>query len=248
MIDTKTIQKYTKDLKVLYVEDDKEFAKDALYIFDNFFSHIDFAIDGEDGLEKYITHKNTYDRYHDIVISDVHMPKINGLELTKHIYELNKDQSVIIISAHNEADYLINFINIGLEHFIVKPFGLNEILSVLYNSSKKIYDKKLDNASTKITISDNYSWDTKDNILFYKDTPITLTKKEKLLLKTLIDNKNKISTNEYILYTVWNNNIDATTEMLNPIISRLRKKLPQKLIKSIYGVGYIIEECKGEEN
>ncbi len=241
MIDIKDIKKYSRNLKVLYVEDDKEFAKDTMEILSNFFPHLDLAVNGEDGLEKYINFHETNKKYYDLVISDIFMPKINGLELSKKIYTLNQNQPIIIISAHNESNYLVEFINIGIEYFIQKPFNIDEILSILYNSSKKIYLKKLSTKSSLVNLLNNYSWNIDDSILFYKNTHIPLTKKEQLFLKIIIKNKNSISSTDDILNIIWEDNIDATSNMLNPIISRLKKKLPKKLIKSIYGAGYMIE-------
>ncbi len=128
---------YSKKLKVLYVEDDKSFAQDTVEILENFFDKVDLSVNGQDALDKYNTFYNKNELYYDIVITDIFMPKMNGLELTKEIYKIHNEQSIIVISAHNEVNYLLEFINIGIEHFIVKPFDINEIMSVLYKSSKK---------------------------------------------------------------------------------------------------------------
>ncbi len=234
MTNIEKLQKYSSNLKVLYVEDNEEFAKSTCEILENFFFLVDLAINGEDGLQKYINYFNKYDNYYDIVITDICMPKINGLELTKRVYKLNNNQPVIVVSAHDESKYLLEFINIGIEHFIVKPFDLNEIVEVLYNSLVKI-----NNVNPVIELINNFTWNQKDKILFYKDNIIKLTKKEILFIQILIKNGNSISSIDEILNNIWDETIyEISTDVLNPVISRLRKKLPEKLIKSIYGLGY----------
>ncbi len=241
MIDIKELLTYTKKLNILYVEDDKIFAKDTVEILDNFFYNIDLAINGEDGLEQYIKYFETNKKYYDIVITDIFMPKVNGLELTKNIYTYNQSQPIIVISAHNEAHYLLEFINIGIEYFIVKPFDIDEIMTVLYKSSKKIYDSNPIVDSNIISLVNNFTWNKETSSLYYKLNFIYLTKKEFLFIKIIIDNFNNISKIDNILNMIWEDSMGkANVGMLNPIISRLKKKLPEDLIQSIYGVGYKI--------
>ena len=243
MIDIKELTKYSKNLNVLYVEDDKQFAKDTIEILENFFLNVDLSINGEDALIKYLNYFNTNHSYYDIIITDISMPKLNGLELAKTIYEHNSIQPIIVISAHNEAEYLLEFINIGIEYFIVKPFNIDEIMQVLYKSSKKIYTSKQNN--NNISLVNDYTWNKKESSLYYKSEFIKLTKKEILFLEILIGNLNNISKIDYILNFIWEDSTDDTTvAKLNPVISRLKKKLPEELIQSIYGVGYkLISSC-----
>ncbi len=241
MINIKELTRCSKELNVLYVEDDKFFAQDTTEILENFFSCIDLAVNGEDALKKYLQYFNKNQTYYDIVITDIFMPKMNGLELTKSIYTYNDTQSIIVISAHNEAEYLLEFINIGIEYFIVKPFDISEIMNVLYKSSKKIYDSKVIVISDKIDLVNNFTWDKKTSSLYHQSNFIHLTKKEISFLEIIIANLYTISTINYILNTIWEDRMGtATVNMLNPIISRLKKKLPDELVQSIYGIGYKI--------
>ncbi len=233
MIELKEILNYTKNLKVLYVEDDEAFAKSTMEVLEVFFNHIDLSVNGKDGLYQYNKYFKENDKYYDLVITDIFMPKLNGLELSKKIYEINDSQLIIVISAINNSDYLIEFINIGIEYFVSKPFDIDDITKVLYKSSLKI-------AEVKSNIN-NFKWSTMSSELRYKDDVIKLTKKEIKLCKLLISNVNAIVSINNILKSLWDvtdTNINVNT--LNPIISRLRKKLPEQLIQSIYGVGYKI--------
>ena len=132
------IVKYTKSLKILYVEDDINLSKEMQDVFNNFFEKIYIALDGEEALELYKKEK------FDIVFSDIKMPKMDGIELSKQIKDINPSQEIVIISAYNDADRLFSLIKIGVSDFILKPIDFDQLLSVLYKVSKNIYYRKKD--------------------------------------------------------------------------------------------------------
>jgi YesN/AraC family two-component response regulator len=168
MVDIKELVQYSKKLNVLYVEDDKDFAANTVEILEVFFSNVKLEVNGKNALEEYIKFNKINDNYYDLVITDIQMPKMNGLELTKSIYNYNSSQTIIVISAHNESHYLLEFVNIGIEYFIVKPFDIEEIMNVLYKSSKKIYDIKLKEENHIIDLVNNFTWNKNTSSLYYK--------------------------------------------------------------------------------
>jgi len=229
----------TKNLNILYVEDDIILLKETSENFENMFLKVDTATDGEEGLKKYLQFFQNNYKHYDIVITDINMPKINGIELIKKIYTENEKQSIIVISAHNESEYLLELINLGIEQFLIKPHNYNTILDVLYKtankllkSSQTILDKKT------IVLKNDFFWDNENNLLFHSENNIKLTKNETLLMQIFIKNRCKISTLQEIFNILW---IDtphlASTETLKSIISRLRKKIPNT-IENVYGLGY----------
>jgi len=80
--------------------------------------------------------------YYDILITDINMPLMNGVDLIKEIHKINIDQSVIVISAYNDSSRLIELINIGITHFIMKPLFPTQLMNVLYQSSKLVSSQK----------------------------------------------------------------------------------------------------------
>ena len=138
MIDIKQLKEHTKDLRVLYVEDDELVRHGVNELLSRFFPHVDLACDGLKGLEK--SRKNTYD----IIISDINMPNMNGIEMAQTILSENPEQAVIIISAHNEPDYLLELINMGIQYYILKPLNLTQLTSVIHRVSSAIYNRRLD--------------------------------------------------------------------------------------------------------
>lgn len=126
MITFKDLQKFSFRLNVLYVEDNDALREETKKIFEPFFACVDLAQNGEEGLAKY-NHA-----HYDIIITDINMPVMNGIDMIEYIREINPEQKIIAISAHDEAAILMKLMRKGISSFILKPINLNEILAVLY--------------------------------------------------------------------------------------------------------------------
>ena len=132
----KDLAEYAKDIRVLFVEDDNDVRLEIADLLSGFFETVDTAINGQDGLDKY-KHGN-----YDIVFSDIKMPVMDGVEMVNKIKEINSEQVIIIISAHDDSDYLMTFINMGVDKFILKPLDDQKLLSLLIQISKTITNER----------------------------------------------------------------------------------------------------------
>jgi len=164
MINMKELAQQTKDIRVLYVEDEEDVREQTMMILSMLFTHIDSAFDGEDGWQKY---QNTE---YDIVFTDISMPRMDGLELTKRIKEKNLYQRVVIISAYNTADYLFRAIELGVDGFILKPIEMEKIILNI---------KKLSDTVNAEKFMQNYQEKLK----------LEVTKKTEIIKKQVITNK-----------------------------------------------------------
>lgn len=126
MITLKDIQNFSQQLSILYVEDNDKLREETAEIFKLLFAKVDLASNGEEGLEKYNREK------YDIVVTDINMPRINGIEMIFQIREINPEQKVIAISAHDESEILISMMRKGVSTFLLKPINFNEMLSIIY--------------------------------------------------------------------------------------------------------------------
>lgn len=142
MIDQKELHAYSKDLDVLYVEDDRTLHVETLEIFEDYFKKVDSAYDGKEGLEKYDKYFNKTGNYYDIVISDINMPKLNGIEMAKAIKNINPHQEIIVVSAYNDSDKLMKLIDLGINYFLLKPISFEKTLDTLYKVSQSVANKK----------------------------------------------------------------------------------------------------------
>ncbi|MDD2905499.1 MAG: response regulator [Sulfurimonas sp.] len=126
MITMKGIHKYSRHLNILYVEDNDKVREETSDMFRLLFHNVDTAINGEEGLAAYNNAK------YDIVITDINMPKLNGLEMMTQMREINPEQKIVAISAHDEPEILIDVMRKGISSFILKPINLDEMLTILY--------------------------------------------------------------------------------------------------------------------
>jgi len=142
---------HSKKYKVLYVEDDVLIRNEYKMLFEIFFDDVSIAVDGEDGLNKFKS-----DSF-DLVVSDLEMPKLSGIELLREIRKLNETIPLVILSAYDNSDFFIKTIDIGIDGYIVKPIKSEQVFNVF---SKIIYKLKVKEESKQ----------TKRLLQIYKDT------------------------------------------------------------------------------
>ncbi|MCK9490855.1 MAG: EAL domain-containing protein [Sulfurimonas sp.] len=124
----------TKDIKLLYVEDNSELREETLEILEYYFQDIVVAKNGEEGLELY---QKEFEKF-DIVLSDIEMPKMDGVLMCKKIKEIKQDQIVVLLSAYDTKEHLKEAINLGVDKFIVKPVvDAYDFISSLVTLSEK---------------------------------------------------------------------------------------------------------------
>ena len=127
---------WSKELTVLYVEDDLALREEVSLFLSDIFKQIDLAPNGLEGLEKLA--QTSYD----LVITDIRMPVMDGIEMITKIKELYPQQPILVTSAHNESEYLIKLINLGVQYYITKPLQSDQILKVLHTIVEHIYQEK----------------------------------------------------------------------------------------------------------
>lgn len=138
MVDREKLTSSTKKLIVLLVEDEHSSRRDLKAILEVFFNRVDIAIDGEDGIKRYREHYENTKFFYDLVITDLMMPKKHGLDLIQEIQEINLKQHIVISSAYNDYDNLINAVNLGVDGFLHKPFNYKHFLELVDRVVKSI--------------------------------------------------------------------------------------------------------------
>lgn len=242
MLNSKEILKYTKDLSILFAEDHDDLRQSTTEILKSFFKRVDSVSDGKSALAKYKEYQEETSSFYDIVLSDIQMPNINGVELTSKLYDINPSQLLIILSAHDDTKYLLPLINLGIEQFVKKPIDYQELLRALLNSSKKAKQNPTTDqpVSVKIQLGTDVVFDKLNSSLLQNNKMIYLTKYEIIFMQLLTNKIGKIYSNEDIArqYEELNESLDI--QNIRKLVSKLRKKLPKNSLESIYGVGYRI--------
>lgn len=142
-IDNKLLLENSRDLSILYVEDDASLRETTIGLLENFFKSVDAAEDGEIAYEKYKRKLENESKAYDIIISDINMPNMNGIKMSKEIKGINPDQAIIFITAFHEMDLLKESISLGINGFIIKPIEIGELKKVLYRVSQMVSDRKI---------------------------------------------------------------------------------------------------------
>nr|MBL0707479.1 EAL domain-containing protein [Sulfurimonas sp.] len=145
----------SRTLRLLYVEDDSRARKTTLEMLKNFFDTIVTAIDGDDGLSKF------KEGSFDLIISDINMPKLNGIDMIKEIKEIDTNISVLFLSAHNESSLLNDAIRLDIDCFMLKPLNLKQFVLSLSKVCQKIQFKR-DRESYKINLEKEVKQQTQE--------------------------------------------------------------------------------------
>ncbi|RXJ79830.1 DNA-binding response regulator [Aliarcobacter skirrowii] len=216
-----------KNLKVLIVEDEIDLANLIKSSIKELFFKVVIAKDGLEAIKKFDSFKP------DIIISDIMMPNLNGLEMSKKIKEKNSETPIVILSAHSHKEMLMEAIDLGISKYFIKPFDIEEFIEYLKELSKKI------NKNKSIKLKDNFVFDFNNLSLYQNDILVNLTKRERQFLALLIENKNSYVTTFDIKKTLWENEI-VSDERLRTFIKRLRAKTSKELIENVSSCGYMV--------
>ncbi len=191
-----------------------------------------------------ITLQKVQQEYFDLLILDVMLPDIDGISITETIRVQNNDVPILILSAKNTGADRVLGLKKGADDYLTKPFNLEELLLRVQKLIRK--NKKL---TEKDSVGDTYQFGS--NTIDFKAQEavnkngerIQLSKKEAMLLKLLIENKNDVVPREKILQTVWGYNVYPTTRTIDNFILNFRKYFEQdsrnpRYFHSVRGVGY----------
>jgi two-component system, OmpR family, alkaline phosphatase synthesis response regulator PhoP len=203
------------------------------------------VVSATDGLQAV---KALQNQYFDMVILDIMLPEIDGIEVLETMRVQNNEVPTLILSAKNTSADRVLGLKKGADDYLTKPFNLEELLlrvQKLIEKNKKLQDKE--------SIGDTYTFG-KNAIDFKAQEAISkngdhiqLSKKEAMLLKLLIENKNEVVPREKILQTVWGYNVYPTTRTIDNFILNFRKYFEEdsrnpRYFHSVRGVGYKYSE------
>jgi len=139
MFDVKEVRELTKNLTVLYAEDDASAQQEIEKILKIFFKNTLVANDGEEGLELYYKYQDKID----LILSDIQMPKINGLEMIEQIRTGDRDIPVIMLTAFNDQEYFLKSINLKIDKYLIKPLDKKAFIETIYDVAFSLSQKHL---------------------------------------------------------------------------------------------------------
>lgn len=203
-----------------------------------------YAVDIADSGEVALTSIAVYD--YDLIICDIMLPGMNGFEFIKQLRDSRNKTPIIILTAKDSIDDKIFGLDSGADDYLTKPFAFAELLARIRALQRRpndlieklqVADLVMEPASHKVTRGNK---------------EITLTPKEYSLLEFLMHNKGRVVTRTTLIEHVWDMHFDSDTNLVDVFMSYLRKKIEprdkSRLIHSVRGVGYILEERSGSED
>ncbi len=215
---------------ILLAEDEEKLRDSFKKVLLLYVEKVYLASDGEEALELYYKYKP------DIIITDLKMPKLNGLELIKIIRKENQLIPIIVTSAFTDKTFLLESIKLSLVEYVVKPIREANLSKLL----ESCVDILLKNSKTIIKIEDQCFYDYDNKTLTYKDYNLMLTNKEIDLFEILLAHRGNLVTKAVIedkLYIYE----EAPPSALKNLIFKLRKKLKVDIIKTVSRLGYMID-------
>lgn len=174
----------------------------------------------------------------DLWILDIMLPDIDGYEIIKTIKENNKSTPVIFMSARNEELDRVVGLELGSDDYLSKPFLPRELVIRTNKLLERIYGEDTKEVEDIVLNIDGYRISKNQRTVFLEDKEIQLTNKEFELLNYLIDNKNNLLSREQILTGVWGDDYFGSDRVVDDTIRRLRKKVSELAIETVYGYGY----------
>ncbi len=212
---------------LLFVENEEGIRNNLEEILSLYFKKVYIAVDGEDGFDQYEQHKP------DLIITDIKMPQLTGIEMIKRIRQFDQTTDIVIISAYTELDDILTSVELNLLKYIVKPITqtkLEEIFSVFL--------KKHDKQKT-VQLVDDCIYHSAKNSIICDNKEYFLTNKENNFIQLLLE-KNAIVTYDEIEEKLWDGK-PMSLNALRLFIKNFRKKIPVELILNIQNEGYLLK-------
>jgi DNA-binding response OmpR family regulator len=222
--------------RVLLCEDEKDAREILSFYLNTIFEEVVVAEDGLEGLKTYQSNLENGTAF-DLVLTDIKMPNMNGMEMLETIHSLNKDQKFIIVSAYQDEEKLLKSINLRVLGYFVKPLNVDNVMNMLQKAKEEVLQERENN----IKINAIYTYDKNEKLLYEEGKIVKLSKRETQVLDILMQSKSKIIPTDRFKEEIW-----GTTEKLDSTFRTVVKRLKDKVkrddfILSRKGQGYMIE-------
>ena len=216
-----------KSLTLLYVEDEPLIRQNAVEYLSRYCQTVLEASNGEEGYALYTQHSP------DLIISDIKMPKLSGLEFASKIRLEDKKTPIIITTAHTDTEYLLKAVELQLVKYIIKPVTADKLTEALYLACESLENEN----KSVIHLNKHTQYDTFNQTLLIENTLVKLTHNEILLFDFMVKNRQRAITYQEIENLIWAYE-GMSMDALRSLVRGLRKKLDGEFIENVSGVGY----------
>ncbi len=233
MSESYNFSKILKNLNILYIEDEKNIRLNIKKTLELFCENV-FDAENILNAKEILTAQRI-----DIIISDINLPDMSGIDFVKEIRIRDKTIPIILLSAYTDKEFLLEATRLKLVDYLTKPINFKD----LNNALQKCVEEILDSSRYIITFKNNIQYNVSHNCLIddNKKEEIRLTNKELDLLNFLIKNNNRVCSAEELKSAIWDDYLEATDSALKNLLNKVRKKIGKESIINISGVGYKLE-------
>jgi len=217
-----------KNYTLLCVEDEDVIRKGIVNTLKYYFKDVLEASNADDGYDLYLEYKP------DIILSDIEMPKKNGIKMIEEIRENDLTTLVVMITAYSSEEYLLDLINLNINHYILKPVSSQTLLSGIL----KAFGDKLDK---KLNFTHDLYFDMKSYCLFYQNEKVLLRKRDIEFLLLLHKNRNNVLTYDLIEENLWKDK-SMSISALKTFIKEFRQRMPLDIIDNVLQTGYKLKK------
>lgn len=222
--------------RVLVVDDEKLIVKGIRFSLEQDDMEVDCAYDGEEALEKAKNNK------YDLILLDIMLPKITGLEVCQQIREFSDVPVVMLTAKGDDMDKILG-LEYGADDYITKPFNILEVKARIKAIMRRTSSKPDETKKSQVVEAGDLKLDCDGRRLYINDKEINLTAKEFDLLELLVLNPNKVYSRENLLNIVWGADYPGDVRTVDVHIRRLREKIESnpsepKYVHTKWGVGY----------
>jgi DNA-binding response OmpR family regulator len=224
-------------MKILVIEDEPKVASFIRNGLEELDYEVEVVYDGTLGK------KMSLSKNYDIILMDIIIPGINGIELCKRIKEIKPDMPILMLTALGTTDDKVNGFNAGADDYLLKPFEFAELVARIRALTKRMSGSM--EMANVLRVGD-LQLDLNKKIAIRDGKEIELTAKEFALLEYLMINKGRVLSRKNIFENVWDIDFDAQTNVVDVYVNILRKKIDRdfalKFIHTRIGMGYIFKE------
>jgi len=219
-------------MRILLVEDDKPLAQGLQQSLRREKHAVDWVETGQYALNS-IRAKEV-----EMLILDLGLPDLDGLDVLRESKNINKALPVLVLTARDGIDSKVAGLDLGAEDYLVKPFDIAELLARI-----RVIERRLGTNYSSVNIIGDVELDAKANTICVNQVPLKLSRKEYMIVKSLMDNAGRIQSKTQLETKLYEWGEEISSNAIEVHVSNLRKKMPADFVQTVRGVGYVVRKA-----
>lgn len=218
-------------MRLLLIEDDIHIANGLKESLRNQGYSADSVLTGQEGISAIRTGD------FDLAILDLGLPDIDGLDVLKQIKNIKSTLPVLILTARDGIENKVKGLDLGADDYLAKPFSIEELLARL-----RVIERRLGTHTTSVIKHSHVELNTQSHTVFVNKIEKKFSRREYMIVKSLLENLGRIQSKEQLESKLYEWGEEVASNTIEVHISNIRKKLPDKFIKNVRGVGYVVSK------